>query len=131
MANRESAKRIGVYVAAIGTAAFGAYQFVQNLPIMPQFLHDITCNCISKPEAVSRYGSLVMPYPLEPITYFVGAGALLAIGRMGRFHEDWNSLKNFTGQIQSKISSEVVNPIKEKILRININYLPAMGYSEI
>jgi hypothetical protein len=127
MVNRESVKG-AVYAGALGTAAFAVYDFVQSLPVLPQFIHDFTCHCITGVEAGNRYGSMLLPYPVQPIFYIVGAGGLLAVGRVGRFHEDWNSLKNFAGKIPSKISSEIFEPIKQRILRTNANYVAEMNY---
>jgi hypothetical protein len=130
MVNLENVRRVGGYAGSIATAGLGIYRLIQTLPVLPQFMHDVAQG-ITVQEVINRYDSAIFPSPISPFLYFIYAAGLLAIGRMDRLDEDWNSLKNFVGEIPNKISSEVINPIKKRIPRINTNYVAAMRYSGI
>ena len=58
------------------------------------------------------------------------ASFLLATSKVC-FSEDWKLTKNFLKQVPYKFSSKVIDPIKERVLKRNRDYVDVMGYSGI
>jgi len=78
--------------------------------------------------------SLQMAYEHAKYLAAKAATGLISLGAIGLvigLGKDWNSIKNFVGQVPNKFSSKLISPIKERVLRRNTGYMDAMGYSGI
>ena len=130
MVNRHTIVRAGTYTAAAGCIATGLSLVKEAIPYLtnPQFWEKYNSGLYIIHELKATNPGFELIDVAVPL---IGFGGIALATRGGRFHEDWNSLKNFVGQIPNKVSSEVINPIKEKVLRRNTNYMVAMGYSGI
>lgn len=80
------------------------------------------------PEAVQQCAKY---YAAKAIAASAMGGSLFLGFSMVSFPEDWNPAKNFLKKIPYTFSSKVIDPLKERVLRRNADYVTAMVYGEI
>lgn len=131
MVNRHTLVRVGTYAAAAGCIAAGLYLTKEEvIPLLtnPQFLHDFSCRCVPIDEFINRYNTS-KPGVDALASYLLGI--VIAGTRLIEDRSEGISIKETFKQVPAKASSKIINPIKERILRRNTNYVATMNYSGI